>query len=58
MGRLLAMGSVLSGLAVVGVGGGYLIDHARGTSPRWTLILGVLSIILGLYQIVRMGSRP
>jgi F0F1-type ATP synthase assembly protein I len=58
LGGLLAAGSVMAGLAVFGVGLGWLIDRKHGTAPRWTLILGISAIVLGLYQVVRAGSRP
>jgi len=58
MGRLLAAGSVLAGLTILGVGSGYFMDEKAGTTHRWVLILGVAGIGLGLYQVVRAMRGP
>lgn len=45
------------GGAVVGFGGGYLIDQAAGTMPVWTLILGILFLAVGMYHMIREAKR-
>ncbi len=52
-----AIGSLLAGPVVVLCLIGYGIDKFAGTKPEWTLILGSLGIISGLYLVVRAGSR-
>ncbi|MBA3709490.1 MAG: AtpZ/AtpI family protein [Planctomycetes bacterium] len=42
------VGSVLTGLGI-----GYLIDRAAGTSPRWTVAMLVLFVAGGLYAMIR-----
>jgi len=58
LGRMFAASSLMIGLTAFGLGVGYLIDSRHGTSHRWVVILGVTGVLLGLYQIVRMGNRP
>ncbi len=46
------VGSVLTGL-LLGIG----IDHAAGTKPLWTGILGILFVLAGMYQMIREANR-
>ncbi len=43
--------------ALLGLGGGYLIDQAAGTLPLWTLILGVVMTGAGFYHLIREARR-
>ncbi|MBA3687117.1 MAG: AtpZ/AtpI family protein [Planctomycetes bacterium] len=45
-------GSVVAGLVI-----GWSIDHATGTSPRWTVAVTMLFLGVGLYQLVREALR-
>jgi F0F1-type ATP synthase assembly protein I len=53
----LAIGSQLAGSVVVLSLAGYGIDRLAGTKPVWTLILGALGVLSGLYLVVKAGSR-
>lgn len=46
----------LSGV-ILGFGGGWLVDRAAGTLPLWTLVLGVIFTVAGLYHMVREAKR-
>lgn len=56
-GRLLAAGSALVGTVLAGVLVGSFLDRHRG-DHRWTLILGLVGVAVGLYLVVRAGMRP
>jgi F0F1-type ATP synthase assembly protein I len=45
------------GGAVVGFGGGWLVDRAAGTMPVWTLVLGTLFLAVGMYHMIREAKR-
>jgi F0F1-type ATP synthase assembly protein I len=38
---------------VIGVGGGYFLDHRFGTSPVLTLVLGALGFVAGIFEVLR-----
>jgi F0F1-type ATP synthase assembly protein I len=43
--------------ALLGFGGGYLLDRAYGTLPWWTLGLGVLMTAAGFYHLLKEFRR-
>jgi hypothetical protein len=38
----------MMGLVFAGLFGGLALDHARGTAPRWTLVLSLAGVALGV----------
>ena len=40
-----------------GVGVGYLLDKHYGTSPRWTIVLSMAFLVVGIYQTIREASK-
>jgi len=46
----------ISGM-LVGAGIGWLIDHATGHCPLWTVICGLVFIGAGFYHMIREGSK-
>jgi len=56
--RMFAASSLMIGLTAVGLGLGYMIDSTRGNAHRWVVIFGIAGVLLGLYQIIRLGNRP
>jgi len=55
---MFAASSLMIGLTAVGLGLGYMIDSTRGNAHRWVVIFGIAGVLLGLYQIIRLGNRP
>jgi len=51
---------VLVGSVVIAAGLGYLLDKRLGTSPVFTLILGLLGFAGGMFEVIRRLSvrRP
>jgi hypothetical protein len=45
-------GSVVAGLII-----GWLIDRSTGASPKWTVGMTMLFLVVGLYQLVREALR-
>jgi len=43
--------------ALLGFGGGWLIDRAAGTVPWWTIGLGVAMTAVGFYHLIREFRR-
>lgn len=40
-----------------GVGVGYLLDKHYGTSPRWTIALSMVFLVVGVYQTIREANK-
>jgi F0F1-type ATP synthase assembly protein I len=53
----LLMGSLMIGPTVGFLGLGWLIDSHAGSKPTWTILLGGIGIVLGLYLVIREGMR-
>lgn len=43
--------------ALLGFGGGWMIDRAAETLPVWTLVLGGIFTAVGFYHMVREARR-
>ena len=48
---------LMAGSMVLGVGLGLALDRHFGTSPRWTLVLSLTFMVVGMYQTIREASR-
>lgn len=48
---------LMAGSILFGVGLGYALDLHFGTSPRWTIVLSMLFLVVGVYLTIREASR-
>ncbi|OGR47269.1 MAG: hypothetical protein A2X40_01735 [Elusimicrobia bacterium GWC2_65_9] len=54
----LSIGWELASFSLLGFGLGYWLDGRYGSSPWGVLVLTLIGIVLGLYRLIRMFSRP
>jgi len=48
---------LMAGSIMFGTGLGYALDRHYGTSPRWTIILSMIFLVVGVYQTIREANR-
>lgn len=48
---------LMAGSIMFGTGLGYAVDRHYGTSPRWTIILSMIFLVVGVYQTIREANR-
>ena len=48
---------LMAGSMLFGVGLGYALDRHFGTSPRWTIVLSMIFLVVGVYLTIREASR-
>jgi hypothetical protein len=53
----LGLAYIMVSSVLLGLGGGWLLDRHLGTSPRWTLILGLLFIAAGFVLVVQEARK-
>ena len=48
---------MMAGSIMFGLGLGYALDRHYGTSPRWTITLSMIFLVVGVYQTIREANR-
>lgn len=48
---------LMAGSMALGVGLGLALDRHFGTSPRWTIGMSMLFLVVGVYQTIREANR-
>jgi F0F1-type ATP synthase assembly protein I len=57
LGDVMDLPFVLVGSVILAAALGYLLDKRLGTSPSFTLVLGVLGFAAGIFEVIRRLTR-